>query len=320
MDLGSNPTQQADAGYPAQPALKPMQISVIIPAFNRAYCLGKAIDSVLAQTTPVHEIIVVDDGSTDGTQELVARYKGQVDYVWQENRGLSAARNVGIAKSTGSWLAFLDSDDWWHPEKLTLQVQALENNPDAALVYVDYWQYYADGRVDKAELPEPAALWPRLRYNNPLAAGSTMLVRKAALMEVGTFDESLRAAEDWDILVRLRVRMPFAHVAQALVYITISDTSLSSDPEVMLSNCEKVLKKTLVRDLDGWRRTLWEHRIRAAQFFHAGMCARTSAPARELSYLWKSIVEWPAPTFYPRRWKALAVYLARRSRSVASKG
>jgi glycosyltransferase involved in cell wall biosynthesis len=294
-----------------------IRISVIVPAFNRAYCLAGAIDSVLAQTVPVHEIIVVDDGSTDGTREFVARYQGRVRYHWQENRGLSAARNVGIAMATGSWLAFLDSDDWWHPDKIRLQLDALERNPEAALVYADYWQCYSDGRRVRSQLPTPEFLWPRLRYTNPLAAGSTMLVKKSAVVEVGAFDESLRAAEDWDILVRLRMRLPFAHVAEPLSYIAISDTSLSSDPGVMLSNCEKVLAKTLVQDLSGWQRISWKHRIRAVQLFHAGMCARVSAPSRELAYLLRAVLEWPIPTFYPRRWKALAVCLLRRARSVA---
>src|SRR5258708_30456424 len=95
-----------------------------------------------------------------------------------------------------------------------------------------------------------------------------MLVRGSALMGGGGFDESLRAAEDWDILVRLRVHLPFAHVAQPLSYITISDNSLSSDPDVMLSNCEKVLAKPLVRDLTGWPRLAWHNRHRSAQLCH----------------------------------------------------
>lgn len=307
-------TRQPDSNSPAILEPAAVQVSVVIPSFNRAYCLGKAIDSILAQSVPAHEVIVVDDGSTDNTRDFVAQYGGRVRYHFQQNRGLSAARNAGIALSTGSWLAFLDSDDWWHPDKIKLQIEALRRHPDAALVYTDYVQSFPDGRELRSQLPPPELLWPKLRYTNPLAAGSTMLVRKTALDEIGTFDESLRAAEDWDILVRLRVKRPFAHVAEPLSFITISDTSLSSDPAVMLSNCERVLAKTLVQDLSGWQRVFWRRRIRAVQLFHAAMCARASAPSRELSYLWKAVFEWPFPTFYPRRWRALAVCLIRRSR------
>src|SRR6266481_1321163 len=107
-------------------------ISVIIPTHNRAGLLQNAIESVLRQTYPVHEIIVVDDGSTDGTRTVVSKYENNrpgstmvVRYIFQEQQGVAAARNTGIENSTGDWLAFLDSDDLWLPEKLSWQVRAL---------------------------------------------------------------------------------------------------------------------------------------------------------------------------------------------------
>jgi cellulose synthase/poly-beta-1,6-N-acetylglucosamine synthase-like glycosyltransferase len=303
---------------PGETGSDAVRISVIVPTFNRAYCLAKAIDSILAQTNPLHEVIVIDDGSTDGTRELMAGYRNQVRYFWQENRGISAARNAGIARATGTHIAFLDSDDWWHPDKLRCQTEALFREPAAALAYTDYYQHHPDGSVEQYSLPAPGKLWPSLRYTNPLAVGSGLLFRKTVLIESGGFDETLRTAEDWDLMVRLRSRHAFVHVAEPLVHITISNSSLSTSPEITLEDAETVIAKTLVQDLSGWQRVFWKRRIRAVQLFHAGMGARVSNPARELYYLWAAVIEWPFPTFYRRRWKALAVSLLRKSRTMAS--
>jgi glycosyltransferase involved in cell wall biosynthesis len=102
-------------------------VSVIIPTYNRCKFVQEAIDSVLAQTYTNFELIVVDDGSTDGTGEVIqSKYQGKLIYIWQKNQGRSKARNLGISISTGKYLAFLDSDDKWHPEKLMNQVKSLE--------------------------------------------------------------------------------------------------------------------------------------------------------------------------------------------------
>ncbi len=112
-------------------------VSVIIPSFNRRHCLPRALDSVLAQTVPALEIIVVDDGSSDGTRSLIASDYPQVTYLWQPNRGVSAARNAGIEAARGDWLAFLDSDDEWLPSKLELQLALASSMPQCPLVHSD---------------------------------------------------------------------------------------------------------------------------------------------------------------------------------------
>src|SRR5689334_22859965 len=111
-----------------------MRVSAIIPCYNYGKYLARAIDSILAQTYAVSEIIVVDDGSSDNTREVATSYGGCVRYIYQQNAGRAAARNHGIREATGDWIALLDADDWWLPQKIELQVTAA-SKPDTAVVY-----------------------------------------------------------------------------------------------------------------------------------------------------------------------------------------
>lgn len=179
-------------------------VSVIIPAYNQAEFLGVAIESVLAQTHRNLEVIVVDDGSTDHTPEVVRKYAdSRVRYEWQRNSGLSAARNKGIQQSLGGVLSYLDADDEFLPRKLEWLLDVMENRAEVGLaagqaipVDVDGAQI---GRVFDAGIPPD----PRdLLLKNPLHVGS-VLIRRSWQLRVGPFDESLRSYEDWDMWLRL---------------------------------------------------------------------------------------------------------------------
>ena len=106
-----------------------MKVSVIIPTYNRSSVLSRAIDSVLRQSDRDFELIVVDDGSTDNTKNLIEQYSDQITYIYQDNEGVSAARNLGLKHATGEWVAFLDSDDEWKKKKLEKQIAFIEKNP-----------------------------------------------------------------------------------------------------------------------------------------------------------------------------------------------
>ncbi len=129
-----------------------MRISVVIPAYNAGRYIGRAIDSVLAQTRPAEEIIVVDDGSTDNTAEIAGAYGDRIRFIRQENAGASVARNTGIAAATGNWIAFLDADDEWLPEKLRLQTEHLERNPDLTWTTANYVRCYCDSNRREDDL------------------------------------------------------------------------------------------------------------------------------------------------------------------------
>jgi glycosyltransferase involved in cell wall biosynthesis len=180
------------------------KISVIIPAYNQADYLGESIQSVLHQDYKDFEIVVVDDGSTDNTAQVVREFSDpRVGYVYQENRGLAGARNTGIRNSCGQYLSFLDSDDLFLPENLSLLVTELENNPDVGFVSGQVIPVDENGKpvgkIFENHLPSDPSF---LLLGNPVQVGCMML-RRSHQEKVGYFDESLRSYEDWDMWLRL---------------------------------------------------------------------------------------------------------------------
>lgn len=178
-------------------------ISVIIPTHNRSDLLPLTLESVLVQTYPNLEIIVVDDGSTDNTAEIIAPYTGRVMYLRQANKGPGAARNTGIQHASGDYLTFLDDDDLIMPEKLARQAQLLAAKPEAGVVYCGFYTMDESGNyLDKAwSLPEGAIL-KELICGDFIWTGAP-LIRRHCLEQVGQFDESLLTSQDWDMWLRL---------------------------------------------------------------------------------------------------------------------
>lgn len=179
-------------------------VSIIVPAYNQSRYLGDAIRSALAQTSADLEVIVVDDGSTDETAAVCRTFTDpRVRYVWQENRGLSAARNTGIREARGAFLSFLDSDDQFVPEKLELLLAAFERDAGIGLVAGQAVLIDSQGRllgeVFERGFPDDPT---DLLLGNPLHVGSVLL-RREWQERVGLFDEALRSYEDWDMWLRL---------------------------------------------------------------------------------------------------------------------
>jgi glycosyltransferase involved in cell wall biosynthesis len=196
-------------------------ISAIIPTYNRALHLERAIGSVLAQRQPCDELIVVDDGSTDGTSALVERLAvGSVvplRLLRQENRGASAARNLGIREARGALIAFLDSDDWWLPEKLALQASAMAAQPDILISHTRELWFRRGQRVNQKKKHDPP-------HGDIFAASlgmcvvgmSTVMARQQLFDRYGLFDEALPCCEDYDLWLRVGCREPFLLVPEPL--------------------------------------------------------------------------------------------------------
>ncbi len=189
-------------------------ISVIIPTYNRAYLLGRAIDSVLAQERLPDELIIVDDGSTDATRELVDKKNGQPDvaikYVYQNNLGAAAARNTGINKSCGDLLCFLDSDDWWDKKKIRLQAALLENNRPILISHTHEMWFRRGRRVNQKKKHEPGNGFIFSRCLKMCVVGmSTVMVRRELFGKYGLFDESLVCCEDYDLWLRVARKEKF---------------------------------------------------------------------------------------------------------------
>jgi glycosyltransferase involved in cell wall biosynthesis len=200
--------------YTHVPAVESLHVSVVIPTFNRIERLERALQSVLAQTYRVSEIIVVDDGSSDGTQAMIQdRFGDQVRYFYQGNRGVSCARNSGIRRSTGDWIAFLDSDDEWLPEKLQTQINALKNNPDHGLCHTNEIWIRKGKRVNPMIKHDKSGGYIYRRCL-PLCviSPSSVLMHRDVFDEIGLFDESLPACEDYDYWLRYCARYPVLYI------------------------------------------------------------------------------------------------------------
>lgn len=205
-----------------------MVVSVIIPTYNRAKQIGRAVDSVLAQTWKSLDIIIVDDGSTDATLDVLAAYKDKIRVIRQKNAGPSAARNTGIKAATGEIISFLDSDDAWHPTKTERQVNLLARTSDrnVGCCVCNTEMLYSDGRVQSSFAI--AGLAPKHVegvWSNPaevlmtrfLLFNQAVAIRRETLQQVGNFREDLRIMEDYDLAVRLSLTGPWAFIADPLV-------------------------------------------------------------------------------------------------------
>jgi len=181
-----------------------VNISVIIPTHNRAHTISQAIESVLKQSLPPTEIIIIDDGSTDGTAELVQNKFPNCRYLHQQNQGVSSARNSGISAASGEWLAFLDSDDEWMPDKLAAQASALECNPEAHLCHTEEIWIRNGKRVNQMKKHAKRGGWI-FQHCLPLCAisPSSVIIHHSLFEAVGLFDEKLPACEDYDLWLRI---------------------------------------------------------------------------------------------------------------------
>jgi glycosyltransferase involved in cell wall biosynthesis len=193
-------------------------IAVIIPTFNRVNLLSRALDSVYAQTLTPDAVLVVDDGSSDGTREFIRHNYPDVIYLYQSNSGVSAARNSGIKNSTCAWLAFLDSDDEWLPQKLELQFAALQQNPGYSLVHSDEIWIRRGVRVNQRDKYQKRGGYIFDRCL-PLCAisPSSVLMSRQLLLEMDGFDESMPACEDYDLWLKVCCRYPVLYIDQPLL-------------------------------------------------------------------------------------------------------
>ena len=195
-----------------------MRISVIIPTHNRAHTLRRALDSVYAQTLPPWEVIVVDDGSTDGTKALVGSEFPQCRFLSQRNRGVSRARNRGIEAADGDWLAFLDSDDAWLPEKLAKQTETLREQAERPVCHTDEIWIRNGRRVNPMHKHKKSGgrIFSRC-LPRCVISPSSVVIRRSLFDEVGMFDECLPACEDYDLWLRICARHPVAFVDTPLL-------------------------------------------------------------------------------------------------------
>jgi len=291
-----------------------LSIAVIIPTYNYARGIHQAIASALNQTLPPAEVIVVDDGSTDETRKIVDTYGSRIRYLYQQNRGASAARNAGVRSASCEWVAFLDHDDEWYPTKLACQAASVVES-GAEFCYTGY-ERFANGRFEETIEPrDPDQLFPELRFQNVLGPSSMFLVRRSTFVSLGGFDERLGAScEDWEFAVRLASVSRWVKVNQTLMRYNYHSSNSSFRYRNLLQK-ELLIEDTLLAGTVGLNRMMTRRKVKAAIYARAAWGARTNGD-RAATYALQSVFQWPLPNFMPKRFKTLLIELSNRSRAV----
>lgn len=221
-------------------------ISVIIPTYNRASYLPATVQSVLAQTIPVQEIVIVDDGSKDETSDVVRHLPGPIRYIQQQNQGPAAARNNGIRHAEGSLIALLDSDDRWEPLKLESQLACLRGR--------EVGMVHTAARIIDARDQITGAVWSRPEYRGDVfhrllisngVNASSVLVRRDLLMEIGGYDERFPCLENWELWLRLSRTTNFAYLSEPLIRYRVHAGNLIKDLSKQRRAYQLLLEKHL---------------------------------------------------------------------------
>jgi len=194
-------------------------ISAIIPTYNRGWILKEAVDSVLAQTFCEFELVVVDDGSIDNTLEILSGYKkDRIRIIQQDNKGVGAARNRGATASAGQYIAFLDSDDIWMRDKLSVQAKFFTDHPEAMICQTDEIWIRRGIRVNpKKRHKKPTGMIFEPSLDLCLVSPSAVMMKKSLFDEMGGFDESFRVCEDYDLWLRINCKYPIFLVDRPLI-------------------------------------------------------------------------------------------------------
>ena len=195
-----------------------LNVSVIIPSYNRATTIQRCLDSVLKQSLPANEIFVIDDGSTDNTSEIIKNNYKNINYLHQNNQGVSAARNLGIHEAKSEWLAFLDSDDEWLPNKLERQFQELEKSSHHELIHSDEIWVRNGVRVNPKHKHKKYG-GDIFEHCLPLCciSPSAVMIHRDVFNIVGTFDENLPACEDYDLWLRICSKQEVLYIDEPLI-------------------------------------------------------------------------------------------------------
>jgi glycosyltransferase involved in cell wall biosynthesis len=286
-------------------------VTAVIPCFNYGRFVAGGIDSVFAQTYPNIECVVVDDGSTDETANVLRGFGERIRVIHQPHRGVSAARNAAIAVSRGDFIALLDGDDKWQPGKIEAQLAHLTKHPHIGCVGCGLEHIYADGTIEP--LPGRRNHADRRTTYRNLAlrrfwiggSGSGAFIRRSVLRLVGPFDEQLVAAEDWDMWLRIAAEADIDNVEPMLVSINRHGTGVFRNARLMEENQWKVYRKIVENDVLPLT-AVDRRRLRALILADAARESPVRADA--LAFYVRSLKQWPCNY---RRTRAAAVLAVR---------
>ena len=224
-----------------KPIIPDQLVSVIIPCFNHGKYLRTSIRSVLRQTYKQVEIVVVDDGSTDNTRRIAQRFT-KVKYIYQNNQGLSAARNTGIDYCNGTFLVFLDADDWLMPEAISINIRHLHQNPEAVFVSGAHKKVYKNKIIPEIQKPIGLDPYHQLLHQNYIGMIAAVMFRRG-IFDHFCYDVSLKSCEDYDLYLMITRDHPVVHHIEDLARYLIHNNNMSGNKELMLHNVVKVLSR-----------------------------------------------------------------------------
>lgn len=283
-------------------SLQRVRVSVIILTYNRADLIMEAIESVLAQSYTDYEIIVIDDGSTDNTAQVLHELieMGNIRYIWQENQGECAARNHGLRQARGEYVAFLDSDDLWLPQKLEAQVTCLEAYPEGGLVQSSFLKF-DDATGKNLGIRDTnwfsGRVYPQiLMHWSDLMAIDAVLIPLKVLQHVGGFDESLKRGLDLELWWRISRYYPFIAMPDVLTKVRVHSGSVSGADKATVSGWFRFsLEKAFAADpsLSKWFR----RRALARMYSYMGYNQLGDTPPNQIQSIWRdcrsAIISWP---------------------------
>jgi len=273
-----------------QSSEKNLQVSVIIPTYNRGWIIKEAIDSVLAQDYTEFELIVVDDGSTDHTSDILDSYRNDIIVLSQKKKGVSAARNRGIAEASGKFIAFLDSDDLWLSQKLSVQMDFFNQTPDALICQTEEVWIRNGLRVNpKKRHKKPSGMIFEPSLELCLVSPSAVMIQRRLLDRVGGFDETLPACEDYDLWLRISCRFPI-HLIDAPLIVKRGGhkdqlSSRAGLDKFRINAIEKIIKSGLLSDDQS--HTAVKTLKKKCDIYAAG-CRKRGREEEALYYIWLS--------------------------------
>lgn len=277
-------------------------VSVIIPNFNYARYLPQTIGSVLSQSYKNVEVIVVDNGSTDHSLEVLKNFGSQIQVIAQENRGQAGARNRGIEECNGEFIAFLDADDFWLPSKLEKQMQVFKSKPEVGAVYCGVIR--ADGNLNplRTILPEKRGdiLEEFVHMAGAVVQGgeSTAIFRRECFLKAGVFDTKLSISTGWDMFRRIAAYFPFDYVAEGLVKYRMHGQNAHQNLDVfekdILMRLEKMFSDRSCERVYSFKNEAYGRSYLAI----SGSYLHSRRILKAIKYLWKSVATWPESFFY----------------------
>jgi glycosyltransferase involved in cell wall biosynthesis len=295
---------------------KPNSIAVIIPTYNSMKYFRETLDSVLKQTLPPDEILVNDDASTDGTPDFAESYGPPVRVFRRANQRQAASRNFAATQTECEWLAFLDHDDLWEPNKLSRQIEELTRNPGADLCYTARVTFAEEnGAFHRDEIfgvPPANAIRQALFVNTTFLPGS-VLIRRSTYLAAGGFNPALKLVEDWDMWLRLlHSGIQFAALQEPLLLVRLHANNLSNNAIAALKEQKEIYKRLVLPYLPPSTRWLTHQTSQSGQEAVAGYILRQVGDPRCLTLMGTSILR--SPFRHPHRYKVLAHMLYTRIR------